>query len=291
MEVVVVDTAGDGARTLHIPEGLDPVWVDGRGLGHGPDRAAGVAAATAQVIALIEDHTVAESGWAEALIDAHRGPWGVVGYAFKLAEPSNYISRAGLVSEAGPWLHPARRRRVQTLPLSNVSFKAEALRDATDDPGSFLLLDHTLIGQFDRVGHAMLLEPGAVVAHEYFSRLRPLLVVNFGHGRLLAVARRRTWGWGRRLVWALGTPVTAPAVRAWRLARSLSGWRAFGRALGSAPVLALSFSAAGLGESLGYLLGPGKWPERIERYELGAPRLDVLAESSGPIPLERAQRG
>jgi hypothetical protein len=122
-----------------------------------------------------------------------------------------------------------------------------------------------------------------------------MLVVNFGHGRLLAIARRGGWGWPRRLLWALGTPVSAPAVRAWRLARSLSGWRSARSAVVAAPVLILSFSAAALGESLGYLLGPGDWPDRIETYELEAPRLDLLAEASepasGPTALGPAQRG
>jgi hypothetical protein len=149
-----------------------------------------------------------------------------------------------------------------------VSLKADALRDVTDDAASFLLLDHTLAGQFDRLGHQMLLEPRAVIAHEYFHRLKPLLTVNFGHCRMLASARRRHWSWPRRLLWALGTPLSAPVVRAWRLATSLSGWRAVRTALASAPVLALSFAAAALGESLGYLMGAGDWPERIEAYEL-----------------------
>lgn len=272
MEVVIVDTAAGEARELRVPESLDPVWVDGRGLGRGEDRAAGTAAATAPVLALIEDHAVPDPSWAEALIEAHRGPWSVVGYAFRLAEPSNYVSRAGLVSEAGPWLHPAQRRRASTLPASNVSVKAAALRDVSDDPGSFLLLHHTLAGQFEKAGHPMLLEPGAVIAHEYFPSLGPLLAVNYGHNRLLATGRRRRWGWPRRLLWAVGTPLSAPAVRAWRLLRSLSSWSAVRMTLASAPVLCLSFAAAALGESLGYLLGPGSWADRIEAYELETPR-------------------
>ena len=44
--------------------------------------AAGIRAATAPVVALSEDHCFPEPGWAAALIDAHSGPWSVVGPAW-----------------------------------------------------------------------------------------------------------------------------------------------------------------------------------------------------------------
>jgi hypothetical protein len=160
-----------------------------------------------------------------------------------------------------------------------------------EDPS--LLHGHVLWSQPGRDGHGMLIEPGAVVAHEFLPGLWPLLAVNFGHGRLLGAARCAGWGRARRAIWALGTPLSAPVVRAWRLASSFPGPGAALRALAYAPVLVGSFTAAALGEALGYAAGAGVWPERIERYELEAPRLDSIVglnRGSGGGGAERSRQ-
>ena len=97
--------------------------------------------------------------------------------------------------------------------------------------------------------------------------------MNFGHGRLLAGARERGLELGPAP--ALGTRHPGERARGatWRLAAiAVRPGPPFATALVSAPVLALSFAAAALGESLGYVLGPGRWPEQIEVYELETPR-------------------
>jgi Glycosyl transferase family 2 len=277
IEVIVVDAAGPDSRRLRVPEGLPAKRLELAEPEPGEERAAAIGAARSPVIAFIEDHSVPDPGWAESLIEAHRGPWSAVGYAFTVPEPSNYISRAGLVSEAGAWMHPARRRRVRSLPTTNVSVKRDALLEVAGDTASFLLYGHVLHGQLGRAGQPMLLEPGAVIAHEYLPRLMPLLLANYGHGRLLGHSRAASWGSVRRAVWALGTPLSAPVVRAARLIRGLGRPRAAARALASAPVLVLAYAAAALGEALGYVLGAGAWAERIERYERREPRMDAIA--------------
>ena len=282
IEVVVVDTAGAAIRALSVPDGLTIRRIEANGASASEALAAGVDAARGPVVAFIEDHAVPEANWARALIDAYREPrWGAVGYAFRLPEPSNYVSRAALVSEAGQWMAPARRRSVRSLPTTNVSIKRELLNPISEE-GSALLYSHVLCGQLEDDQHSLLLEPEAVVSHEYFLRLWPLVVVNFGHGRLLGEARSSNWGRGRRLLWALGTPLSAPLVRTARLARGLSGAHAAARALVSAPVLAMTYAAAGVGEALGYLFGAGPWRERVEDYELAKPRLDARLGPADP---------
>src|SRR5512145_855320 len=56
--------------------------------------AAGVRQASAPVVALAEDHSYPDPGWAAALIEAHQHSWAVVGPAVRNANPKSVISWA-----------------------------------------------------------------------------------------------------------------------------------------------------------------------------------------------------
>jgi GT2 family glycosyltransferase len=272
IESVVVDAGPRGTAPLTVPENLRVSYLSRPGIAHGADRAEGVAAAAAPIVALIEDHAVPAPEWAEALIEAHRGPWGAVGYAFAIQHSESYVNRGALVSEAGQWMHPARRGEVASLAATNVSYKREVL-DGIEDLAGFLIYDVELNDQLTSRGHRMFLEPRALIWHEYFTSLRILVAANFGHGRLFALTRAGGWSIWRRIAWALGTPLSAPLVRGWRLLRSLPGrpsvWPAVAAAL---PVVAAAYAGAAAGESIGYVLGPGRATAVVTHAELEAPR-------------------
>jgi Glycosyltransferase like family 2 len=272
IESVIVDTAPSGAARLTVPGNLPVNYLSRPGIAHGADRAEGVRNAAAPIVALIEDHAVPAPEWAEALIEAHRGPWGVVGYAFAIRHAESYVARGALVSEAGQWMHPARRGEVASLAGTNVSYKREVLESMGDLPG-YLINDVELNDQLTRRGFRMFLEPRALIWHEYFTSLRLLVAANFAHGRLVALTRSGGWSVWRRLLWGLGTPLSAPVVRGWRLGRTLphrpAVWPAVATAL---PVVAAAYAGEAAGESIGYLLGPGRAAEVVTHAELEAPR-------------------
>src|SRR5580704_3232009 len=58
----------------------------------GRANAAGVRHARAPLVALAEDHCFPEPGWAQALINAHQGPWAVVGPVVRNANPATTVS-------------------------------------------------------------------------------------------------------------------------------------------------------------------------------------------------------
>jgi GT2 family glycosyltransferase len=272
IESVVVDAAPPGTPRLTIPNGLRVNYLSRPGIAHGADRAEGVRHAVAPIVALIEDHAVPAPEWAEALIEAHRGPWGAVGYAFAIRHSHSWVNRGALVSEAGQWMHPARRGEAASLSGTNVSYKREVLDSIEDLPG-FLIYDVELNDQLTRRGHRMFLEPRALIWHEYFTSLRILVAANFGHGRLFALTNSGDWSIWRRIAWALGTPLSAPLVRGWRLARTLprrpAVWPKVAAAL---PVVVSAYAGAAAGESIGYLLGAGKATDLVTHAELEAPR-------------------
>lgn len=57
-------------------------------------RAAGIRQATAPVVVLGEDHSYPDSGWAKALIEAHRQPWAAVGPEVLNGNPGSMLSWA-----------------------------------------------------------------------------------------------------------------------------------------------------------------------------------------------------
>jgi hypothetical protein len=272
IESVIVDVAPTGTARLAVPENLRVNYLSRPGIAHGIDRAEGVRNAVAPIVALIEDHAVPAPGWAEALIEAHQGPWGAVGYAFAIQQSESYVARGGLVSEAGQWMHPARRGEVASLAGTNVSYKREVLESIEDLQG-FLIYDVELNDQLTQLGFRMFLEPRALIWHEYFTSLRILVAANFGHGRLVALTRSHGWSVWRRILWGLGTPLSAPLVRSWRLGRTLphrpAVWPAVAAAL---PVVAAAYAGEAAGESIGYLLGAGRATDLVTHAELDAPR-------------------
>ena len=70
--------------------------------------AAGFRAATAPIVACVEEHSFPEPGWAAALIEAHSGPWAAVGGAMTNANPRSRISWAHLFTDFGCAVPPLR---------------------------------------------------------------------------------------------------------------------------------------------------------------------------------------
>jgi hypothetical protein len=241
----------------------------------GSVRADATRAAEAPIVAFIEDHCAPRPDWAAALIEAHREPWAAVGYAFVPANPRRWRSRATLIAEYGFWAHPARGGRAGILPGNNVSYKRELLLSLGDRLDRALEIDDSLHRHIAGLGLDSGVASEAVVAHQELVGIWSTAKANYDYGRLLAAARRRDEGWGvtRRVAYAGAAPLGAPAVRALRLMRSLSGRRAlWPRALASLPMLATIWIANAIGQSAGSLFGAEDASRRLVGWELSAER-------------------
>ena len=91
--------------------------------------AAGVRQASAPVVALAEDHTYPDPGWAAALIEAHQHSWAAVGAAVRNANPKSVTSWADFLIAYGSWSEPATVGEVEHLPGHNSSYKRAILLD------------------------------------------------------------------------------------------------------------------------------------------------------------------
>ena len=199
-----------------------------------------------------------------------------MGYAFTNANPETYASRAGFISDYGYWAHPVPTGPSRLLPGNNISYKRDLLLEMEGQLDTILAPDFLIHEICNQRGLPMLIESQALAAHENFGRLSGLLHANHHYCRILAAHRVRTQSWGKlkRIVYGLGVPLGAPAIKMARLVRSLYNrrplWSAFVTAL---PVILLTYLWAAIGESLGYLLGPGASERSFNQWELETERV------------------
>jgi hypothetical protein len=276
IEIVVVDLAAEDAEPLVAPSGAPVETVRLPGIQDWASaRRAGLERSTGAVVAFIEEHCVTDPGWAQALIEAHEGPWASVGYGFRNANPQSYVSRSAMLADYGLWLVPVARGRVQFLPGNNVSYKREAFLALGDRLDAALATDFVAHEAFRTDGLPMFVEPAAQAAHLNFTTVWETGLTNYVWCRAMAAQRARTAGWSmpRRAAHAAVTPATAPVYRIARLARTLGArrrlWRPF--AAGFPVILVVSVCAA-FGEAAGYLLGAGSAEAQLKRWELDVER-------------------
>ena len=229
-------------------------------------RAAGVVHAAAPWVAFAEDHCYPDQHWAEALIEAHRGPWAAVGPAMRNANRST-LSWVNLAIEYGPWLHPARRGPVEHLPGHNSSYKRDLLLAYGSQLEAMLEAESVLHWDLRSKGHHLYLEPAAQTFHISYSRPIASLHLRFLSGRLFASSRARPWTWLRRLLYGLASPLI-PIVRAPRVLRDLRRAGQLPRLLPNAlPVLAIALAVDAIGEMMGYLFGMGQTIRTVSEME------------------------
>lgn len=275
MEILVVD--------VH-PDGYSAEWLNAPGIRYLPLSDAeslatakhhGVGHASGSIIALLEDHCVPSPGWAKAVwqsFDEHPDI-GVVAYAFNNLNPVNWVSRAFLVLAYGPWMAPVESGYIATPSWMNVAYRAGVLQPCGHrlpllfECEMLFLLDLKRAGvKFWQAGEA-----------HVFHLNHPSLIGSCGDSavwqRLFAAARVRKegWGWGRRLLYAAGSPFS-PLVITWRLGRRLwSRPLMRGKFLKAVPLMLMVYGVGLLNEMRGYLFGRG-----------GAGRQSIEVETSDP---------
>ncbi len=281
-ELVLVDCAPAEVPPLPTPEGVRAVTSRLPGEDRWAVlRCSAARLARAPVVAFIEDHCRALPGWAQAVVDAHRGPWVAVGYAFTNGSRSTWADRSAWFAEYGFWAHPTPGGEAGYLPGNNVAYKREALLAASDDMERAFAVDFNLQTLLRRQGGRLFIEPRALVAHQTYERFAPLLVASIHYARLMTANRvmLEGWGWGRRIASGVLAPVLVPPLRILRLARALLGRRALWPTfIASLPVVAICFTAAAIGEALGSVFGEGQSGIRLTRFEIEIPRADGQAE-------------
>ena len=225
---------------------------------------AGIRAAAAPIVVLCEDHAFPRPEWAGALLSRFEGPWTAVGPVVSNGSPESMIAWSDHLIGYGAWNEGVAGGEVELLPGHNSAYRREALLAYGDELAAMLDSETVLHWDLRSRGHRLFLEPGAVLDHMGFGRLRVWTSVQFDNGRLFAARRLAGASPLRRLAYGLASP----AIPLLRLARILRLYRtpAWPRVplFRFLPVLAYGFAVDGAGQAAGAWLGEGDSMKRLE---------------------------
>jgi GT2 family glycosyltransferase len=225
-------------------------------------RAAGIFAARAPHVALIEDHCVVGDGWARRLVDAHRKGHSVVGGPVRNGATERVRDWAAFLCEYSAFMRPAAEGVVEDLPGMNVSYDRRALR-AIDDLLREGRWESWLHPRLRDRGFTFYCDPGAVLDHVKDFDVREFASQRYHYSRSYAGMRNPELGW-RRLVYLAGSPVLIP-LSYYRIARNVWGRRrAVREFIKATPLILFYMGVWSFGEAIGYAFGGGRSLLRVK---------------------------
>jgi len=233
----------------------------------GSANAMGIRSAAAPIVALCEDHSFPEPGWAEALIKAHTADFAAVGPVIKNANPKTLVSWADLLVAYAPWLDSTPSGERDHLPGHNSSYKIEVLLPYGSDLEKMMASESILHWDLRQKGYRLYLEANAKTAHTNFSLFSSWIRSKFHSGRVFGSARMHGWPIWKRLVFTAASPLI-PIVRLWKIIILLTGSRqTFGLFIKVIPLMVAGLSLSAFGEMTGYAFGSGNSVNILSDYE------------------------
>lgn len=240
----------------------------------GAARAEGVRHASAPVVAFLEEHCVAQAGWARAILQAHAAGWSCVGGEVHNLNPGEGWSDAVYFMGYAAWMPPARRGPAAMAVAHNSSYNRDDLASFGDHLPDLLNAEPILQWALRARGAGIYIEPAARFWHLNETSL-PSLKGFFWWNRCFARTRSSFYGWGlgRKVLDLLSSPLR-PWVRLLRqFAFFLRGRPdAFWRFILLSPRIFVLHSIAVLGHGSGVLWGSETDERRFTEHELSDPR-------------------
>jgi hypothetical protein len=216
-------------------------------------RAAGLAAATGDVVAILEDRGAPRTDWAATMARLHTElPHAVIGGAIENGRTS-LLNWAVYFCDFGRYHLPFAAGPRAWVSDVNIGYKRRAL-DATRDLWRDRYHETTVHWALERAGETLYLSPELAVDEMRDGlSLGRVLGERMAWGRLFAYTRAREVSWAKRLAWAALTPVL-PLVLLARHVREQSAKRqTFARFLSASPLVLLLLASWSLGEAIGYV--------------------------------------
>lgn len=270
--VVVAPSAGGPWTGILPPAGLHDIRLvaAGSSMNEADGKTTGVHAASAPLVAFVEDHSFPDPRWAQAMLDAHEDAGAaVVGPVMTNANPVNGVSWGCFLAFYSQWLSPSASGQAHHLPANQSCYRRSVLLEYGDRLAEMLGAESVLHWDLGRNGHRLLLDPRAVTAHLNFSRLAPCLREYFLASRVFAARRAAAWNAARRWCYAVGSPLL-PLLRTVRIVGHVRGARlALPVLVRALPSLLAILAAGALGELAGYARGEGTAGDRLARFHDG----------------------
>ena len=258
-QLIVADASGLPAPEFASADNIE--WLRLPGTPSYLLRKAAYARASAPIIAVTEDHCAPTADWASAVVAAHhREPGAAVVYGLVENGSREHAVDWALYSVGYiAWAPPAPLQS-GTPGHANLSFKAWVFQ--VMPPEGERLLEFRYVAALRDAGYRVVATDGTRVTHFQSAGLLATATLLFHNGRAIAGLRReRMTGrdWVRTIVpgWICGFRT----LRTLRIAASKPEIEPDVRR--SAPLIALLHLAHAIGESVGYLGGPGESGRRL----------------------------
>lgn len=256
-EVIVADWTDPGTRAV-----VSRTWPSVRLLSFDspmavPElRAAGIAAARAPHVAVIEDHCVVREGWADRLLDAHRSGRSVVGGPVRNGATGRIRDWAAFFCEYSEHMEPVATGSTVSLVGMNVSYDRSAIEAMKE-----LLLEGRwetwLHPHLQRSGFELYSDGESGLDHVKDFGIREFLSQRYHYARSHAGLRNRELG-RRRWIYCLGSPAIVPLMYT-RITRNVLAKRRCRLQFALATPLVLMYLGAwSVGEAVGYSAGGGR---------------------------------
>ncbi len=217
-------------------------------------RAHGLARATGDVVAIVEDRGAPRRDWARAMLAAHEVPAAVVGGPVANAR-DRLVNWGVYFCDFSRYSPPLAGGPAEWVTDVNIAYKRRAL-EATEELWRERYHETTVHWALQRAGEVLHLDPRPVVEQDRGELgLGRAASERFAWGRLFAYTRAREIAFGKRLVLAALTPLL-PFVLLVRHARTNAApGRRLGRYVVASPVVFLLCALWAAGECAGYLTG------------------------------------
>ena len=225
-------------------------------------RARAIAAATAPLVAILEDHILVPVGWSRALTTAQAAHGGVVGGSLYNAATATTVDWAAFFCEYSHAMTPTAAGPTEWLTGNNTVYPREELlrHRAIVESGRW---EDSLHRELRASGVGLTARPDIAVAHKKHYTVREYLAQRYWYSRSYAGARVEGRGWLVRIAYS-GGALLVPFVVGLRTVRRV--WRSAAdrkRLVRSLPLISLFACAWGLGEAVGASFGPGDALTRV----------------------------
>lgn len=259
-ELIVADSSGRPMPP--IADRPEVTWLSRPGDSVFRLRRAGYATARGRVVAATEDHCRVAPDWVTRILAAHarRPDAAAVGGAVENGTTDHLIDWAIYFVTQLPWVAPLGERTERVVGHTNVSYKDWAMAAMPRD--GRLTIEILYNELLRRQGRPVIADDTIRVRHYQCMGLRRTSALEFHNGRSIGGLRRE------QMAPADWLRATAPSLMAgYRVLRTLTlGLRKpvpRGKLLRSTPLVVWLHAVHAMGESIGYLAGPGDSPKRL----------------------------
>ncbi len=219
-------------------------------------RAAGIAAARAPYVAVIEDHCVVAAGWADAVLRAHEAGHSVVGGEIRNARRARVRDWAAFYCEYSEHMDPLPSGPAPSVPGMNVSYDRAAIAAMQPllDEGRWETWLHP---HLEQEGFAFHVAEGMVLFHDKDFSFGHFASQRWHYARSHAGMRNPQLGL-KRVVYAGGAPLIVPLMLRRLLANVAAKPRHRRRFYEALPLIVVYLAIWAAGEACGYVLGGGR---------------------------------